>query len=85
MVTALHDRMDAQPFMPDDHDAAGTRYSMESWTSGEKMLNGKEAPEGYCCACFPLRGYPYGEVWITPRYTRRWSVSPPLTASIPPE
>lgn len=84
MVTVLHDRMDAQPFMPDYYDAAGTRYSMESWTTGE-MLYGMEAPEGYCYTCFLLRGYPHDEVWLTPRYTRRWSASPPLEAVIPLE
>ena len=82
VVTVLQENTAAQAFMPDYRDAHGQHYSFDSWTSGAGMLNGITPPEGYTFNSFPLNDYPYDEVWLTPRYTRRWSAQQPEEAEI---
>jgi hypothetical protein len=85
VVTVLQGRTDAQVFMPEYYDADGNEYFCHSWTSGATRLDGTdtEAPEGYSYDSFPLNNYPYDEVWLTPRYTSRWSSEAPVAVTVP--
>jgi len=82
VVTVLQESAAAQVFMQDYYDAAGNRYEYHSWTSGVASDRGVAAPEGYSYKSFPLNDYPYDEVWLTPRYTGRWSADVPVEVSI---
>lgn len=85
VVTVLQGRTDAQVFMSEYYDADGNEYFCHSWTSGATRLDGTdtEAPEGYSYDSFPLNNYPYDEVWLTPRYTSRWSSETPVAVTVP--
>lgn len=82
VVTVLQGRADAQVFMQDYYDAAGNRYEYHSWTSGASSDHGVTAPEGFSYDSFPLNDYPYDEVWLTPRYTSRWTADVPVEVTI---
>ena len=83
VVTVLKESSSAQAFMSDYYDAAGKAYEFHEWTSKASLLDGREAPEGYTYESFPLKDYPYDEVWLTPRYTRRSSAETPAVVSAP--
>ena len=81
-VFSVHCNEREQRSMQDYYDAAGNRYEYHSWTSGVASDRGVAAPEGYSYKSFPLNDYPYDEVWLTPRYTGRWSADVPVEVSI---
>jgi len=83
VVTVLQESSAAQVFMQDYYDVAGNRYEYHSWTSGASSDHGVTAPEGYSYCSFPLNDYPYDEVWLTPRYTSRWTADAPVEATVP--
>lgn len=83
VVTVLKESASAQTFMSDYYDAAGKAYELREWTSSAVSLDDVEAPEGYAYESFPLRDYPYDEVWLTPRYTSRSSAETPAVVSVP--
>ena len=92
VVTVLKESGSAQSFMSDYYDAAGNSYELREWTSSATLLGSTplglteaRAPEGYTYESFPLKDYPYDEVWLTPRYTGRSSPETPVVVSVPLE
>ena len=90
VLTVLKESASAQTFMSDYYDAAGKAYELREWSSSSTLLGSTPfgltetpAPEGYTYESFPLKNYPYGEVWLTPRYTRRSSAETPAVVSVP--
>ena len=91
VVTVLKESASAQTFMSDYYDAAGKAYELREWSSSSTLLGSTplglaeapRAPEGYVYESFPLKNYPYGEVWLTPRYTSRWSAETPVVVTVP--
>lgn len=59
------------------YDADGNRYDIDSWSSSFTDENAGEA-EGYFYETFPLKDYPYDEVWLCPHYTKEWSAETPV-------
>ena len=53
------------------YDADGNEYEINQWSS----MYGEEDEEGnftYFYDEFPLRNYPYDEVWLSPQYSHNW-------------
>ena len=53
------------------YDADGNEYEINQWSS----MYGEEDEEGnftYFYDGFPLRNYPYDEVWLSPQYSHNW-------------
>lgn len=53
------------------YDADGNEYEINTWSSryGEENENGEIT---YFLEQFPLRGYPYDEVWLSPHFSHNW-------------
>lgn len=54
------------------YDADGNEYEINQWSS----INGLEDENGnytYFFDQFPLRDYPYDEVWLSPMYSHEWT------------
>ena len=90
VLTVLKESASAQTFMSDYYDAAGKAYELREWSSSSTLLGSTPfglteapAPEGYTYESFPLKNYPYGEVWLTPRYTSRWTAETPAVVAVP--
>ena len=54
------------------YDPEGNEYEINMWSStfGEEDENGKFT---YFLDIFPLKDYPYDEVWLTPMFSYRWA------------
>ena len=91
VVTVLKESASAQTFLSDYYDAAGKAYELREWASSSTLLGSTplglaeapRAPEGYTYESFPLKNYPYDEVWLTPRYTSRSSLETPVVVTAP--
>ena len=79
VVTIRRTWKGAQTFMGTFYDEAGNSYEMD----GYSYYNyGEEEPEDVFYEDFPLRDYPYDQVWLTPRYTQIWETAEPVTVEI---
>ena len=74
-VTFRADHADGEPmyqvFGSEFYDADGKKYEINSFASicGDADENGKPA---YYLEQFPLRDYPYDEVWLSPLFSHNW-------------
>lgn len=57
------------------YDPTGKEYDMDSWSSSFSAEDAETPPDGeeYFYNTFPLKNYPYDEVWLCPHYTDEWS------------
>ncbi len=67
-----------QIFSGEYYDMAGTAYWREYWEAMQSAPNGNRE-EGYFFETFPLKNYPYEEVWLVPLYSREWQSGEKLT------
>lgn len=61
------------------YDAEGMEYHIDSWTSGSVETNEQGA---WFHESFPLRNYPYDEVWLCPLFSHEWSAEEPIIIPI---
>lgn len=71
-----------QLFQSAFYDGDGNTYEINMWSSryGEEDENGKIT---YFCDEFPLKDYPYDEVWLSPQYTHDWTGEEVLEITVP--
>lgn len=59
------------------YDPDGAECSIDSWTTSFTDEGAREK-EGYFYETFPLRDYPYDEVWLCPNYSHEWTAEKPI-------
>lgn len=70
-----------QVFRSDYYDAEGNEYAINSWNSTSSYGDFKES-EGYFYEIFPLKDYPFDEVWLSPSFSHEWTAPEPVTVII---
>lgn len=63
------------------YDAQGNEYEINQWSS----MYGEADEEGnitYFLDHFPLKNYPYDEVWLSPAYSHRWTAESQIVVTI---
>ncbi len=60
------------------YDAEGNQYEINSWST--RYGDGDEKTWFY--QEFPLREYPYDEVWLSPSFTHNWTPEQPITIEV---
>jgi hypothetical protein len=71
-----------QVFMSSYYDPDGREGSIDRWTSDS--FNGEDGKEkGYFCETFPLKDYPYHEVWLVPAFSHEWVAPDPIVTIVP--
>ena len=63
------------------YDPEGNEYELNMWSGsfGEKDENGKFT---YFLDTFPLKDYPYDEVWLTPMFSYRWTADTEIAITV---
>lgn len=63
------------------YDAGGNEYEVHMWSStyGDPDENGEIR---YYIESFPLKDYPYDEVWLTPQFTRYWTAENQIVITV---
>lgn len=63
------------------YDSHGNLYEVTHWSSimGEPDETGRIP---YYFETFPLKGYPYDEVWLSPQFTHNWTPETPIEITI---
>lgn len=71
-----------QLFQSTFYDGEGNRYEINMWSSryGEEDENGKIT---FFYDEFPLKDYPYDQVWLCPQYTHDWTGEETLEITVP--
>lgn len=60
-------------------DPYGNEYTIDSWATSFSDENAEEEEPGeYFYETFPLKNYPYDEVWLCPHYTDEWFAEEPV-------
>lgn len=70
-----------QAFTSAYYDADGKEYWRESWSTMFDWEN-REEDADYFLETYPLRDYPYDEVWLCPEYTNEWTAKTPVIMEI---
>lgn len=62
-------------------DASGNAYEINQWSStyGDEDENGRIA---FFYDEFPLKNFPYEEVWLSPQYSHNWIAEDPIVITI---
>ncbi len=70
-----------QLFSHEYYDMEGQEYYINSWSFmfGDEDENGESA---YFIESFPLRNYPYEEVWLCPYYSHVWTADEPISVIV---
>lgn len=63
------------------YDEEGNSYEINMWSSSESQWNEERECTHYHDS-FPLKDYPYNEVWLSPLYTHMWEAEKPIVISI---
>lgn len=63
------------------YDASGKEYDINSWstTVGDEFKDGEAI---HFLNTFPLKDYPYEDVWLCPNYSHVWTVEEPVTVVV---
>jgi len=63
------------------YDPEGNEYEIRMWSSshGERDENGKFT---YFIDAFPLKDYPYDEVWLMPQFSRHWTTDEMIVITV---
>lgn len=70
-----------QNFRSNFYDADGNEYEINQWS----MMHGEKNEEGeftYFLDEFPLKNYPYDEVWLSPQYSHYWTADDLIVITI---
>lgn len=70
-----------QIFLGTCYDPEGNEYHINTWSSNI-LTDEYGERSGYFYEEFPLYGYPYDEVWLTPAYSRYWQAVEPVTITV---
>lgn len=70
-----------QIFLGNYYDPEGNEHYINSWSSGSSTMGCEERP-GYFYEEFPLRDYPWDEVWLSPHYSSYWVAEEPVSVTI---
>ena len=63
------------------YDKNGTEYEINTWIS-ELDTSVKDSTVSYYFEQFPLKNYPYEEVWLSPLFSHTWTAKEPIIIPI---